>query len=97
MAIDQQFVWSLVRGVQRAGPIGSGNQPYVQLQANEAALLAKISATDGRQVVSVSAGEGASWQVSGSLQDLYGAYSLALDWVEGRTPLVKRTTSVFPY
>lgn len=95
MAIDRQFVSSKVREVLRAGPAGPGNPAYAQLVADLAAVSAKISATDGKQVISVNAGESVSWQPGDKLQDLYGAYLQALDWLDGKTPIVRQTTSVF--
>jgi hypothetical protein len=95
MAIDRQFVSSLVQDVLAQGPIGPGNASYVQLQADQAAARAKISAADGKQVVSANAGESVSWQVADSLQDLYGAYTTALALLNGRSPVIRQTTSVF--
>ena len=97
MAINQQFVSSKVREVLRAGPANSSNPLYAQLKADLAAVSAKISAGQGKQVVSVNAGESASWQLppNTDLFDLHGAYSAALDWLDGATPLVRQTTSIF--
>jgi hypothetical protein len=93
MAIDRQFVSSLVQDVQAAGPANSSNPAYAQLLADQQAVRAKISANQGRQVSSVNAGESVSWQTDSRLQDLYGEYTQAIAILNGRVPLVTRTTA----
>ena len=95
--VDQELVNSLVRTVRRAGPVGSDayNAAYAQLVTDEANVRAKLSATDGKQLIGVASGASASWTPGGTLQDLLGAYGQALDRLDGAIPIVRRTSARF--
>lgn len=100
MPIDQDLVRTLVNDVLLAGPAPSGptdtsNAAFVQLVAARNAAQAQIYASQGRQVTSANAGESVSWQTDGKLQDLYGAYSQAVQKLCGRMTIVRETSAVF--
>jgi hypothetical protein len=95
--VDQELVNTLVQTVIIAGAPGSAgyNQALAQLQADAAAVRAKLSASDGKQLVGVIAGESATWTAGMALQDLLGAYTQALMRLQGMAPIVRRTSARF--
>ncbi len=95
--VDQELVNTLVQTVLIAGPVGSAqyNAALAQLQSDAASVRAKLSATDGKQLIGVASGASASWTPGGTLQDLLGAYTQALMKLQGMMPIVRRTSARF--
>ena len=95
--VDQEFVNTLVNGVLLAGAPGSPEYQAAlnQLIADQATVRAKISASDGKQVVSVTSGESVAWSAPMTLQDSLGAYTQAIMRLRGMFPVVRRTSARF--
>jgi len=95
--VDLEFVKSLKDGVLLAGAPGSTAYQAAlnQLITTQAALLAKINAGDGKQVVSVTSGESAAWTAPMALHDSLGAYTRAIMELQGMFPIVRRTSARF--
>lgn len=95
--IDQEFVNTLVLTVLTAGPVGTApyNAALAQLQNDAANVRAKMSTSDGKQLVGVTSGMSATWTAGLTLQDLLGAYQQALARLLGMAPIVRRTSARF--
>lgn len=95
--IDPELVSTFISDVQLAGAVGSAeyNAALAQLEADAATARAKLRASLGKNLVGMSAGSAATWQVDEQLKDLVGAYNQALKILAGMVPIVRVTSGRF--